>query len=224
MMAKFCPNCGGEVGEATFCPGCGKELGNRAGQENQQKKKYVRKGGRGPGNQPKRHGRLIPVLGITALVVICFIIFSNSFEKTPPRNITIMDTSRLAGASLEELQTIYKHLEEDGPIDLLTRDGATVEGIMYSITGSMTNFVLVDDKVVTLQFWPENPISYQKESDIFGMFGVELGDTAKIEADTGYALRVTNVSEQISEFWVQSMNTKERTFDAVRIVFDSYYQ
>lgn len=227
-MSKFCPYCGAEVKEAKFCPDCGKPTSAEGvaasgqpqnGGQHQYQAKPVK----------KRHGCLIPILMflVIAVAVGVFAGQSGGNKGSQPNGnapvTVLMDAEKFAQASLEELAGMVGELTEDGGIELIAHDGTVVQGAVYSLGDAGTNFVIVDDKVVSFQYWAEQPVPYGSPEEIFAMFGIDPEKKAKKEADTGMALRYTGVSPKVSEFWVQSMDTEKKTFEIVKISYDGNF-
>ena len=225
-MGKYCPACGKEVNDAKFCPNCGKpvQVGNA-----QQSAPLTR---RQPAPVRKRTGCLIPIL-VTLFAVVGFSIVismlgkadgggADQASKTPSVSV-IMDAPSFAGISLEELTGLVGELEDGGTVDVANRAGDTIQGHVYNYPGSATSFVLVDNVVISFQYWAEDPIPYKSIDEIFGMFAITPSTVKVKEADTGASLRYSAVSENVSDFWIQSMDTTNKTFEIVKITLDSNY-
>lgn len=182
-----------------------------------------------PQKQANGGSTLCVILGI--LFVMAGIVNSVA-EQAPKAKTTasgetsssvIADATKFAGKPLEEIETLAGPLLDNGGISLTTVSGETVEGETYSPQGSATQFIFYEGKCVKYQYISDNDIPYEKKEDIFAMFGISPQKDMSLVADTNFAMRYLNVTDSISEFYVQIMDSRAKTFSAVKVTYDSNF-
>lgn len=236
-MGRYCKNCGAELGEAKFCPECGKpaeteSTANTQGTDSKTEDYTLFKWQLEQQKKKQKKKKIAIIL--TAFCFVAFIAIiatvSNGTNpnhdpvSAPDANIKqILDVNEYAGISVEELKAKVEGISDGEDITLVDSNGNEVKGMCYYLPESMSHFTLVDNKVISFQYTADEPISYPKDGDIFTMFGIVPASNISKEVDTGIARRYSSVSETISDFWIQQMDSANKTFSIVKITFDSAY-
>lgn len=209
-----CKQCGNKVPDNTkFCPNCGFPSNQR--------------GSVVPPPKKRKKGCLIAFLIAFAVFVIAVVggiisgVNGDAGNKDKPD--LIVNALDYAGKSVEEIQSIVGDLKDAGNVNLTDATGKSVKGKVYNLPNSNTSFTFINDKLVSFQYWASDPINYNREKDIIQMFGITPADNMKQETNTGSALQYSSVSDKVSEFWIQDMDSKEKTFSIVKITFDSNF-
>ena len=241
LHKEKCPHCGKEIGRVKFCPYCGMNMkitqSNPSNSITTAKKPYQTAAPAYSIQQPRTKTKgCLRTIVIALMVMAAFMMFlivilsvsnfskgeSSSVSSTTAESV-LVDATQFAGKDLEGIKEIVGELEDGGEVDLTTLNGESVKGQVYYLPDSMTNFVFVDGKLISYQFCSDNPIPYQTEESILGMFGILSADNIKEEADTGEAIRWSSVSDTISEVWIQTMDKEDKTFSVVKVTYDSVY-
>lgn len=213
----LCKQCGKEISDDTkFCPHCGTP--SNAEQAVIPPIAPALK-------KRKKKGCLISFIVVFAIFIIAvaggIIAGVNGDAGNKDKPDLIVNALDYAGKSVKEIQAIVGNLKDAGNVNLTDATGKAVKGKVYNLPNSNTSFTFVDGKLVSFQYWASEPITYKKEKDIIKMFGITPAENMKQEANTGVALRYSSVSDKVSEFWIQEMDSKAKTFSIVKITFDS---
>ncbi len=136
----------------------------------------------------------------------------------------ILDVGKFSKISTDELISIMGE-----PASLVENEYASPKGTVYPsksyyYSDNKYQFVVIDDKVITLHIDLNNdPIKYKNEKNIFSMFGINPSDIIVKVADTGFALRYESVTENIDEFWINNMDSSEKKINNIQIRYDLTY-
>ncbi len=130
-------------------------------------------------------------------------------------------------------------IEELGePEDIETWKNETSKGIFdmqiycYSINNNYYEFLVADDSVVRMNIYSEKnwfntgsnfSFAGMRKMDIPSMFGISPGPDIDVAADTGNALRLSPVSDSVSDFWIPMLDEENKTFELVKITYNSNY-
>ena len=78
----------------------------------------------------------------------------------------------------------------------------------YKQDNSSVEFIVCEDAVVRIHYFPNEPMTYKNETEMFGMFGISPGNNIKKTADTGTVLRFQSVSDKVGGFDAYDINNK----------------
>lgn len=219
MITVLCKQCGNEIPDGTkFCPHCGTPSNVPEQVVNNQPPIA-------PAPKKRKKGCLISFIVVFAFFIIAVIggiiagVNGDVGSKNKPD--LIVNGLDYAGKSVKEMQALVGNLKDGGNVNLTNTAGKTVKGKVYYLSDSDTSFTFVKGKLVSFQFYASDPVKYKKEKDIIQMFGITPAENMKQEANTGVALRYSSVSDKVSDFWIQEMDSKAKTFSIVKITFDS---
>lgn len=235
-MSKFCGSCGKENHDQKFCPSCGAEqidFTNENAVEQQpieqpqpvnqqtynQQPTYTPQ----PVVKKKKKGCLVGVIIVLVALVAIISSVIKVANETFPDVETIIDVTQYASVDLEKLKALIPDLKNEGNVDLINSSGETVVAEVYVMSDNVSSFNVVDNKVVSFQYWSESPVEYVNEKNIVKMFGITPSSTMKKDIDTNAAIKYNGVSSIVSEFWIQIMDSTNKTFEVVKITFDSAY-
>lgn len=156
----------------------------------------------------------------------------NVEESTTPEESTnvIFDASSVSKISSEELiSKIGEPLEKE---DWVYNDSFNVCTYSYDIDGNHYEFIFAENSIIRLSIYSSldwngtgDDFHYVKDdkSDIFSMFGVSPSSNYSTKSDNGFTFRVGQVSDNISDFNVQMIDSTNKTFKLVKITYDEYY-
>ncbi|UDK97131.1 hypothetical protein EYB33_12845 [Lysinibacillus sphaericus] len=175
---------------------------------------------------------------LIGLVVMLFLILviggilsdeDSPTQKSTEETSVIIDAtqfSRINSAQLIEIMGQPEIIEDYEW--LVPKTNKNIVGKLYIYEKNKFEFVLFDDTVSRLnvysgQFWgyDDSTMEFEKNDDIFHLFGIEPSKQLKKVADTDYALRYKDVSEKIDDMWIQDI--KDKTFGIAKFTYDSTY-
>lgn len=78
----------------------------------------------------------------------------------------------------------------------------------YKEDNSSIEFLVCEDAVVRIHYFPNESIIYKNETEMFGMFGITPGKNINKTADTGTVLRFQSVSDKVGGFDAYDINDK----------------
>ena len=237
-MSKFCGSCGKENHSQKFCPSCGAEQIDYEQQQNtveQQPIEQPQQINQQPFNQQqpiytpqpvvkkKKKGCLVGIIVTLAIIAIIVSSAIKMANETFTDTEMIIDVTEYAGIDLDTLKTLIPDLKQNGTVDLINSNDETIVADVYIMNDGLSSFKIVDNKVVSFQYWSETPVEYVNEKNIIKMFGASPSGTMEVDIDTNSAIKYSGVSSIVSEFWIQVMDSKDKTFEVVNITFDSSY-
>lgn len=136
----------------------------------------------------------------------------------------ILDVGKFSKISTDELIAIMGDPLSVGEINYTSPKGKEYLRNSYYYNDNKYEFLAIDDKVIALFIHLDSdPIKYKNEKGIFSMFGITPADTIVKVADTGFALRYESVTENIEEFWIPIMDSKEKKIEKIQIKYDLTY-
>ena len=155
-------------------------------------------------------------------------ITTNEIEEINPEIKEIVDSKKFALVSSEKLIGLMGQPKDVEEWNFTTSKG-TFPAKTYSYdTEYHYEFLVIDNKVVrmncySLKYWNGNgeSIKYTSKNDIPRIFGVteEMG----VPSDTGYAIRWSNLTGSIKDFWVINVDDTAKTIDGVKVTYDELY-
>jgi len=138
-----------------------------------------------------------------------------------PTHDVVWDVSSLSLVSADTLVSLIGEPDtvESGKLTGVKEVACTYyEYDNHEIFGYVS-FAIVNDKVVRLSSYAE----YEMTDDVLAQFGVERSSNCSISADTGYALRYSNPSSTVDDFWIADIEND--TFGFLQVTYDmSYYR
>lgn len=234
---NICVNCGSQLNDEKVCPYCGQPvLQEMATAVPPTVYGVMPPAAPRPVKRNSHAGLIAGLIAMLFLVVPAIIVIaiamatdeessagpSSTITELPSQTL-ILDVPSLAGASLEEIQAKLGERKEEGDTQLTTKEGAKVTGQAYTFVEETIRFIMVEGKAVSMEFHAAEPVNYKEENDIFAMFGVEKAGNMESEILMGNERQYISVSEKISLFRVESLDHTAKTFETVKITFDSTY-
>lgn len=183
-----------------------------------------------------KKGCLIGCGGIFGLFIILIIIgiivggiknVNDSTSKEPKElMIDVNQFSKISSAELVEKLGDPEKIEDYEW--RVPRTNESIVGKMYIYEQNKYEFILFDDSVARLNIYSgtfmgydDTVMTFEKEQDIFDMFGIEPNNHLKKIADTNYALRFSPVSDTVADLWIESINGNE--FEIAKITYNLNY-
>lgn len=245
----FCPKCGANAGNANFCPKCGYNLGDvpvdlmHSNQLNQQPHPPAPRPVSVPPKKKKRRGCFIGIGVFLIAVIIIAVVSSTIASKYPyvPQPAETSPSGQSKTASTQKAKMIvdankfsnisYQQLSKlmGGPgekdksgIKLYKASGDSIVGDIYYYNNDKYEFIVADNKVVRFDYTNADHIKFTDDSSLFQMFGLKKAGTDEI-GNYVTALRYSDVSNKIQEFWVSGIDSDKNTFDEALITYDKNY-
>ena len=237
-MGRYCKNCGAELGEAKFCPECGKpaeteSIANTQGTDSKTEDYTLFKWQLEQQKKKQKKKKIAIIL--TAFCFVAFIAIiatvSNGTNpnhdpvSAPDANIKqILDVNEYAGISIDDLKTKVEGLDDGEEYETMDANGNILNATCYSNADESLIFYVMDDKVFQMQYDALNtPVSFSREKDIFAMFGITPASNLSKDLDIETRRDFSSVSESVSHFSVNQIDTEKKTFGFVGITFDSKF-
>lgn len=136
-----------------------------------------------------------------------------------PTNAVVWDVTSL---SLVSADTLVSLIGEPDTIESAKLTGVKEVACTYyeyndhEVFGYVS-FAIVNDEVIRLTSYAE----YEMTDDVLAQFGVERSSNCSISADTGYALRYSNPSSTVDDFWIADIEND--TFGFLQVTYDMTY-
>ena len=103
---------------------------------------------------------------------------------------------------------------------------------IYDREGLTYEFIVAEEKVVRLTAYSDEYYKGEGENfkynqknmlDIPKNWGIELSNNARVEKNTGYALRIHDVSKDIEELYIQDIEKENKTYGIIKFTYNSQY-
>lgn len=142
---------------------------------------------------------------------------------------TVIDVTQFSRISSSQLIALLGEPESRSNYEWsIPTTGKSIVGELFVYDQNKYEFILFDDSVVRLNVYSgsfmgydESKMSFNREEDLFSMFGIKPNSNLKKVADTGSALRYTPVSEKVAEVWIQQIEGSQ--FDIAKITYNLNY-
>lgn len=93
----------------------------------------------------------------------------------------------------------------------------------YEDDNASIEFIVCDDAVVRVHYFPNEAITFKSENDIMGIFGIKPGQNIKKTADTGTVLKFQAVSDTVGGVDAYDINKKDNTFAYAYVTYNWNY-
>ena len=143
----------------------------------------------------------------------------------------IFDANSFSRVTTDELiEKLGECSEKEDWTNKTSKGTFNVTTYSYDLNGHHYEFLVCDDKVVRASVYSQKYWTGEGElfkyhlgkTDILTMIGVDLGDNSE-QFSNGLMWRISSASDTIEEINVQCIDSKEKTFDFVKITYDSRY-
>lgn len=162
-------------------------------------------------------------------VVALMLVACNSTSDSEKEVVPIVDVNQFSKINSTKLIDILGEPEKIEDYEWsVPSTNESIVGKMYIYEKNKYEFILFEDIVSRLNIYSgkfmgydDTTMTFEKEKDIFSMFGIVPSSNMKKNADTNYALRYSPVSDGIVDVWIQEISGKE--FGIAKITYDSKY-
>lgn len=246
----FCPKCGADAGNANFCPNCGYNLGDvpvdlmHSQQIAQQQPVRTPRPAPAPPKKKKHHAGKIILGTILVVVVIPLITTIAVMVSTPAAKLAssaavssttsssasvqstklIVDANKFSNISYQQLSKLMggPGEKDKSGIKLYKSSGDSIVGDIFYYENDKYEFIVADNKVVRFDYTNTGHTKFTDDSSLFQMFGLKKAGNDEI-GNYVTALRYSNVSNKIQQFWISSIDSDKKTFDEALITYDKNY-
>ncbi len=232
----FCRKCGKKF-EGNFCPGCGTLVKDINKPENNSIEIKYSESSYSNMQTKKKGGFFKFLIAIFIIIVYVYAVQLNN-EKVETSNQVkgnnvIADVTEYSRISAKELKSMLG--KPDDRIEWVNKTSMGNFNLVtysYDIDNMHYEFIFSDDAVIRLTLYSEKywagsgkdfKYTKKKKEDILSLFCITSSSDAKIVADTGYAYRISSVSENVADVWLTGINSDTNTFDSVKITYNLDY-
>lgn len=153
---------------------------------------------------------LITVIGATLILSACGNeTKKNKFDTSNSNAKQVIDVTQFANISSKELVDKMGKPSKTEKFNYKSLNGYTYPTTSYEYNKGVYEFLVIDDKVVSLNIRSSKYLSGKGESIKFNdkaslvkMYGIEVKTGYEEVLDTEFSLRYKNLNEKIKEIWV----------------------
>lgn len=144
----------------------------------------------------------------------------------------VFDANAFSGITTNELlDKMGDYSEKEEWVNETSKGSFNFTTYSYDIDGNHYEFIVCDDSVVRVsvysqKYWTGEGESFKyqiSKSEILTMFDIDLGNDAKQVVNNGLTWRISSVSDTITEIDIQDIDSKEKTFEFVKITYNQKY-
>lgn len=173
------------------------------------------------------------VLLIVAILLVGALAFGISrmaqnpekYQKQEESVSTVLDCAQFSRISTEDLfAKLGEPTRTEDWTNETTKGDFAMKIYTFPFEGFSGEFITYEDTVVKLRLFADAPWQVEGKSDnIFAMFGIVPGDSAKKTVDTGATHKFSPVNDKIAEVEFFNFNEEDKTFDTVYVTYNLNY-
>ncbi len=165
------------------------------------------------------------VILITTILLLCVITSACSYNVSPAATNIVFDAPSFSRITSEALISTFGEPDSRDEWTNQTSNGEfNMTTYYYQKENTYFEFVVCDDTVVRVHFFPNTPVGYQgKVENIFKLFGIEPGSSITKTADTGVTLRYQSVSDTVGGIDIYDVSKNDKTFGYAYITYNWNY-